>query len=200
MKKSQSKLKITELPTSLAERRFDSFDETDPVIKDIVSVQSRMRSRLSKIMQVHELRMGNAIEAPLANLKASKSHAERELVQVLPMVDRQREQTNAAIAHLEKEIDESLADGAIKWQFAHEARQHVKQLTNNDREKFVENALRNGDRKAAAAVLGVPAYLSGLNESAYKLFQHRYRSECFPKSAARIKSLRQAQDILDEGG
>ena len=200
MNKAQSKLKITELPTPLAEPRFNSFDTTDPVIRDVVSVQGRMRSRLSKIMNVHELRMGNAVETPLANLKASKSHAEKELAQTLPLVDQQRQKTKAAIAALEKEIDASLDKGASKWQFAEETRQYVRQLTNKEREKFVERALSDGDQLASAAVLGVPAYLSGLNKAAHTLFLSRYRSECFPGSSARIKALSEAQEILDEGG
>jgi hypothetical protein len=200
VKKAESKLKITELPTHLAEPRFNNFDPDDPVIRDIVSVQGRMRSKLGKIKQVHELRMGNAIEAPLANLAASKSHAEKELAQTLPFVDQQRKKTRDAIAALEKEIDESLDKGASRWQFAEETRQHVKQLSQKDREKFVETALRDGDQLAAAAVLGVPPYLSGLNKSAHKLFLSRYRSECFPESSARIKALSDAQDILDKGG
>lgn len=200
MNNHQSKLKITELPTHLAEQRFSSFDTSDPVIKDIVSVQGRMRSRLGKIKQVHELRMGNAIEAPLANLRASKSHAEKELTQTLPLVDGQRKRTSAEISTLEKEIDESLERGAVRWQFAEETRQHVRQLPKNDRAKFVETALANGDQLAAAAVLGVPAYLSGLSDSSRNLFASRYRSECFPESSARIKALSEAQEILDEGG
>lgn len=200
MNNHQSKLKITELPTHLAEQRFSSFDTSDPVIKAIVSVQGRMRSRLGKIKQVHELRMSNLLEAPLANLRASKSYAEKELAQMLPMVDKQREKTNSEIAALEKEIDESLEKGAVRWQFAEETRQHVRQLTKNDRAKFVETALADGNQLAAAAVLGVPAYLSGLNDSARNLFVSRYRTMCFPKSSARIKALSEAQEILDEGG
>jgi hypothetical protein len=49
-------------------------------------------------------------------------------------------------------------------------------------------------------VLGVPAYLSGLNKAAHTLFLTRYRSECFPESSARIKALSEAQEILDDGG
>jgi hypothetical protein len=198
--KAQSKLKITELPTHLAEQRFSSFDTSDPVIKDIVSVQGRMRSRLGKIKQVHEWRMANEKETLLANLIASKAHAEKELVQMLPLVDQQRKKTKAAIAALEKEIDESLEKGAVRWQFAEETRQHVRQLTKNDRAKFIETALADGDQLAAAAVLGVPAYLSGLDDSARNLFVSRYRRECFPESSARINALSEAQEILDEGG
>lgn len=200
MNKAQSKLKITELPTHLAEQRFSSFDTSDPVIKDIVSVQGRMRSRLGKIKQVHEWRMANEKETLLANLIASKAHAEKELVQMLPLVDQQRKKTKAAIAALEKEIDESLEKGAVRWQFAEETRQHVRQLTKNDRAKFIETALADGDQLAAAAVLGVPAYLSGLDDSARNLFVSRYRRECFPESSARINALSEAQEILDEGG
>ena len=144
--------------------------------------------------------MSNLLEAPLANLRASKSYAEKELAQMLPMVDKQREKTNSEIAALEKEIDESLEKGAVRWQFAEETRQHVRQLTKNDRAKFVETALADGNQLAAAAVLGVPAYLSGLNDSARNLFVSRYRTMCFPKSSARIKALSEAQEILDEGG
>ena len=159
-----------------------------------------MRSRLHKIKRVHDLRMSNLLEAPLANLRASKAHAEKRLVEALPLVDGQRKKTKATIEKLESEIENSLENGALRWQFAAETRAHVKSLSKEDRSKFIERALSNGDRRAVAAVLGVPGYLSGLNDSARQLFLSRYRRECFPERTARIDALREAQEILDAGG
>lgn len=199
MKNSKSSTSITAIPTHLAPGRFSRFDDADPVIKDIVAAQGRARGVLQKILEVHELRMSNLMEAPLANLRASKAHAEKELAATLPIVDGQRTKTRAAIAELQKEIDGSLAQGA-SWQFAKETREHVRSLPNDKREAFVSDALSRGDTLAAAAVIGTPGYLSGLSESARQLFLHRYREQGHPEQATRIRALTEAQDILDAGG
>lgn len=200
METHDRKRSFTAIPTHLAKGRFSKFDADDPVVRNIVSVQGRMRAKTQKIVEVHELRMGNAMETPLANLKASKAHAEKELAATLPMVDRQREATGAEVAKLQKVIDDSLADGALNWAYAKETREHVKSLPKGVRGDFVSNALATGQTRAAAAVLGVPAYLSGLSEGERNLFLHRYKEESHPIEAARIRALTEAQELLDTGG
>lgn len=197
MKKSE----LNSLPTHLVEGRFAKFDDKDPVIQAIVSAQGRARTKLLKVFEVHDLHMSNRLKTPLANMLASKGFAEKALAEVLPALDRQREATKAEIKKLQRTIEDSLEAGALRWNFATETREYVRSLpTAKDREKFIADALARGERLAAAAVLGVPAYLSGLSETSQKLFLHRYKAEAFPDVVARTEALTKAQDILDDGG
>jgi hypothetical protein len=81
---------------------------------------------------------------------------------------------------MQREIDASLEQGATKWAFAQETRQHVKELPADKREAFVADCLARGDALAAAAVLGVPPYLSGISEASHAMYLRRYADAAFP--------------------
>lgn len=190
----------TRLPTHLAEGRFAPFDAEDPTVRDIVAAQGRARKSLESIHRFHELAMTNPNETPVANMRASKLHAEKKQAEALAVIDAQRKRTRAEVTRMQSEIDASLERGALKWPFAAETRQHVKSLPADKREAFVADALARGDTLAAGAVLGVPPYLSGLTEATQAVYLHRYKAEAFPDYMKRIESLTEAQEILDAGG
>ena len=196
MKKS----KLTRIPTHLHAARFSRFEADDPVVKDIIAAQARARAAAEAILESYDLRMADPNNTRAANLRKAKVYAEKKLAEVLPAIDEQRKRTRAVIDEAEKDIARGLAEGATEWAFAQETRAHVRSLTEPQRAAFLGDCFNRGDRLAAAAVLGVPAYLSGLSEAAQRAYRLRYRQVFHPAESKRVAALSAAQEILDAGG
>jgi hypothetical protein len=191
---------VTKIPTHLHEGRFAKFDAGDSVVAEIVAAQRRARGEMERILEVHELRMDNPLQTRIANLKASKSHAERRMLEALRVIDRQRERTAKVVETLEGKIEAELANGARRWELSGETRARFNAMRDAERQKFIDERFAEADVLALGAILGVPGYLSGLSEGRREVLLHRYRQTFHGEDLARVEALREAQKVLDDGG
>src|SRR5690606_30504636 len=79
-----------------------------------------------------------------------------------------------------------------------EIRAHVKALTAEERMKFISAALREGDTKTLTAVLGAPAYLSGLGSEAARAFLRQYHEARSPETVRRLTATRAAIAMIEK--
>lgn len=188
-------------PTYLHPGQFTRFDpDSDPVIASIESARHAAFTAAEHIVAAARARAENTMDTPVRNMAAARTYARRKLAETMPKLDAARARGIAAIESLERVIATSLSEAALRWSFADATRQHVRGLPNGAaRTDFVMDSLK-GDARAAGAVIGAPAYLSGLSEAEHAMLAVAHRRGVFPAEAARIDKITEAVDIIGRGG
>jgi hypothetical protein len=115
-------------------------------------------------------RMVNGVPTFYAATKELGQAAENRWNAVAPVIDRQVKQLNGIQEVLTKRVNEALEDTNRKTpeglSLAAEVRAHVKALPQEDRSKFVLDAINAGDKRTVAALLHAQPFLSGLSQDA----------------------------------
>jgi DNA-binding phage protein len=83
---------------------------------------------------------------------------------------------------------------------AAEIRSFVKTLKQGERASFMNDALKAGDTQTVTAVLGAPAYLSGLTEVEKQVHTRTYHSKANPDLSARLAIMTKAKELLEQRG
>ena len=101
------------------------------------------------------------------------------------------------IAALEKVLAEPVASKAAQT-IAVEIRAHAKGLKSGASVMdFVRRAIDAGDHDTVSAVLGAPAYLSGITPETQAVMLRMYHTKANPQTAKRLAALKAAQDHLE---
>ncbi len=81
-----------------------------------------------------------------------------------------------------------------------EIRNHVKNLPNDKRYDFLKSAHEAGDVQTLSAVLGAPAFLSGLSQVEREAHTRLHHERTNPDAAKRLGVMRKAHAMLEERG
>lgn len=100
------------------------------------------------------------------------------------------------VASLEAELSAPLDQAAGSRPINSEIRAFVKGLKADERMKWFNNALRNGDTLSLVAVLGAPAYLSGMTDEMKAAHVRHYHETMNPQTAKRLRVMKAALDIV----
>ena len=77
-----------------------------------------------------------------------------------------------------------------------EIRRHAKELPDEQRMSFVMAAIKDNDARTAQAILGAPAYLSGLTGDMQAALTRLFNEHHEPLKAKRLKAARSALDLI----
>lgn len=103
------------------------------------------------------------------------------------------------IAHMEAELTAPVESKAA-LSISREIREHVKGLSSDQRMTFLEQAITDGDATSLTALLGAPAYLSGMNGEMQAIYVRRYRERLEPVKAKKLKALNAAREMIETRG
>jgi hypothetical protein len=92
-------------------------------------------------------------------------------------------------------LQNSRADGVTA-----EIRAHVKGLSVEERHKFLNDALENGDKQTLGSVLGAPAYLSGISHEEQLVRTRMYHRSNAPDAVQRLEATKAAYEMLGRVG
>lgn len=149
-------------------------------------------------------------EIDTARQKAAKNQAFTEanrLIFVSQFAQKTRDQWHNAIdkAHqhytkLADSIDQSLSaplEASAVGPLAGEIRAHVKGLSDEQRGKFIAEALQARDVKTLQSILGAPGYLSGLAPVMTQHFTRLYREATAPEAVRKLALTRKVVGVLE---
>lgn len=145
-------------------------------------------------------------------LKEARDTAERDpsltkeakILKVAELGDKVLERSFAALGRAEKILQNNIAtleaqlSEAVVSKASHhvavEIRSYVRELKAQGKNPmgFVSEAIRNGDLESASAILGAPAYLSGLTPDQQRVLLNEYHSKRAPQITVRIKAMNAA--------
>lgn len=89
-----------------------------------------------------------------------------------------------------------LESDAEKMNISGEIRNYSRGLPLDERIRFLNDAVKNKDVKTLRAILGAPAYLSGMNDVEQKLRTREYHRAMQPQIGSRLQALTKTRDLL----
>lgn len=198
------------VPLSLDERAIDNFRARDPLSREVVpdseldAATSALRATRGHAEQIHALSetlMKDPTRTPAAAALQLRQTSLKLAEKAAVSLDNARAKVSATIQQLETETAAPpLPVNAHTIMLEGEIRAAFSRLKDEDRNKALTEALEKGDDAIIGAILHAPAILSGLSDTAYELFRHRFRAVRFPAETDRITRLGKALDAVERGG
>lgn len=104
------------------------------------------------------------------------------------------------ITFIENAMNGPLLQNAGAGSFNEEIRRHVNDLPFEDKEKFLKDALKSKVELTLTAVLGAPAYLTGLLPVLHEGFRSQYHGMKYPGLMEELEVTKGAYDLLTKHG
>lgn len=123
--------------------------------------------------------------------------ARKHLDKITRTFDTTRANLEKGIAHLEQELSQPVTTRAAH-PVASEIRTYVRGLGTAKLHSFIQSAIDNGDHDTVTAVLGAPAYLSGLTPEFQQTYLRFYHERNNPAAAKRLKAMQGAKALIEE--
>lgn len=105
-----------------------------------------------------------------------------------------------SIAAMEKQLNSPMKAAAERPGIANEIRQHFKSQNGEQRMLLLNDAQKRGDVETLQAVLGAPAYLSGMTEEMRAVCTRMFHMQQHPAVAHRLKVSQAAAKLMEERG
>lgn len=125
--------------------------------------------------------------------------AQRVLTKIAKLFDAERNNLERGIAHIEAQLSAPITAKA-SHPLASEVRAFLRDMPLTERVTFVRRAILSGDDVTATAVLGAPAYLSGIDEKMKPVLVRTYHEHNAPDEAAKLKTMQGAKSLIEERG
>ncbi|WP_444461174.1 hypothetical protein [Rhodobacter capsulatus] len=136
--------------------------------------------------------------------------ADRAFAKFAPQLDKVFHNMRAGAELIEKQLSapvEARAAHTISTQIRDHVkgmgqRQGVSELDKRPRQSavgFVQAAIQKGDEVTVSAVLGAPAYLSGLTDEMQAMLLRQWHEKHNPKAAKRLRAMRAVMDLIKTG-
>lgn len=155
--------------------------------------------------------IGKIHEAKAAASKNQAWNADHQILMVAEFAEKHQNaitrKFDSALSNVTKGINamEAMLNDPVKadaerLNIAAEIRAHVKGLSADERLEFLTNAQAAGDVESLRAVLGAPAYLSGLSEQERQVRTRMFHEKQNPEVSARLKVMHAARAMLVKRG
>lgn len=173
--------------------------ETAPFIADAISAFTEAYSVVGKVWDATEAGKKNGAWTEDQRLLAVSKFANTEQIRATRKLDAAHVALTKGVDHIERELSAPIASKASLG-IAAEIRQHCKALKGDQRLGFVRSLIESGDELSASAVLGGPAFLSGIDADMQATFTRMYHAKANPALEARLTVMRSALDKIGRDG
>ncbi len=151
---------------------------------------------IQEVWNARTLAERNEAWTPEARVIHVDNYAQKHMERITREFDKVSGNLGKTIASLEKDLNTPI-ESRTGNQVASEVRAHCKALATGERIGFVQRAINGGDETTITALLGAPAYLSGLTPDLQATYTKLYREKNSPEVAKRLRVLNAAKEMLD---
>ncbi len=181
-------------------KAIDGYDDdTAPLL---ASTERAFREAYTSVGLIYEAR-DKAANNPTWNESQvaieTDNYAQKHLGKVCKSFDDALTVVIKGIEHIERELSTPLTSKA-SLSLASEIRAHVKSLPQDKRNALLTSKLSSKDDMTLSAVLGAPAFLSGLDDAMQAHLTRQYRETQEPVLAKRLKALTGAKKLIEQRG
>lgn len=178
-------------------RRIDGYGEdTKAVLGQVETAFSTAYNGIKAVWDARSKVEADTSKTADARLLQLDGFAAKKLDAINRTFDSTSATIQKQIHFLEGQLAEPIAEKATGG-VAAEIRAHAKALPTDKLHAFISGAIDGGDHTTVAAVLGGPAYLSGLDANMQKTYLKHWNQQQRPDLAKRLHVLQQAQAMLD---
>lgn len=178
---------------------IDGYPEFEGYLAPARNAFSVAYESLNAINEARLAAAKNKARTPEQVVLITASFAEKKQEHITRVWDKAR----ADLVSAAKQLDESLttpleqqATGSINA----EIRAHVKALTDGDRTKLLNDAIKSRRVKVVSAVLGAEGFLSGLSDGMHAHLTRTWHEQEQPATVRRLNATRKAIDQLEKRG
>ena len=195
-------------PQSVAS--LDEYDsDTEGELQQAVQAFTSVYEGIGKVLDVRDVAASNtAWNEDMRTIKVQEM-ADRAFAKFAPQLDKVYHNMRAGAKLIEKQLSapvEARAAHTISTQIRDHVkgmgqRQGVSELDKRPRQSavgFVQTAIQKGDEVTVSAVLGAPAYLSGLTDEMQAMLLRQWHEKANPKAAKRLRAMRAVMDLIQD--
>jgi len=119
---------------------------------------------------------------------------------VLSKFDDAAAKLEKGIEAIENELSAPILQDAERRSISAEIRAHAKELSTAERHMMLNKAIKEKDHATCRAILGAPAYLSGMTDDDQSLRIRQYHLQCQPQLEKRLQLQKSALKLIHEHG
>jgi len=167
------------------------------VVHSVTALDSAYQSVDAVIVAKRKLAIDES-RTPKARIVEVAQLAEKYSAKLQKSFELSWDKLHAGINHIDELLSEPMEQQAGTGIINGEIRAHAKSLKPDERNKLIADALQSGDSKTIAALLGAPAYLSGLRDVEKDRYTRMYHESTNPDLTKRLEVMRQAKEKLEQ--
>lgn len=181
-------------------RSVEGYDDSNRgYVDDVISVFDDTYHTLGKLHEARRQAEKNPAWTPANRVLILSKEALKQKERLAKRLDRAVGDLGRRIEHIEGELARPLEARALGTLNA-EIRSHSKSLSRDDREKLIQDAMREDDDTTLASILAAPPYLSGLTSVDQSHYLGVYHARKNPALVARLNLMRRVQDTMNATG
>lgn len=174
---------------------LEEFDEdTRPALQQVVDAFTSVYEGMGRVADAKAAAEANTAWTNDQRTIKIQDAADRAFQKFAPQFDKVYHNMRNSIAALEKELT-----APIEAQGAHtistQIRDHVKGL-GSAALPFIHAAINKGDTVTVSAIMGAPAYLSGITPEMQATLLRQWHEKVNPQAAKRIRAMTAAMDLI----
>jgi hypothetical protein len=179
-------------------RELDGYDsETSGILGMTEGAFANAYEQLGKVYDACEAVRADPTLTEAAALVKAQDYADRVLTGIAQRFDRAADNLKTIVASIEMELSAPVESKASSSLSA-EIRSYVAKLPEGERMSFVMKAIKDSDVRTASAVLGGPAYLSGLTHDMQAILTRQFHEHSNPLQAKRLKAAQAGLGLIGE--
>lgn len=177
---------------------IDGFDEqTAPYLAPTMTAFSTAYEGIRSVHEAREKAKTNPTWNEAHQIIHTDDFAQKHLARITKSFDVTRSNLEKGIAMLEQQLAAPIESKAAQ-SISAEIRAYAKNLPNEKRHAFIQQAIDEGDHTTVSAVLGAPAYLSGLDANFQQTYTRFWNERSAPEVAQRLKAMKGAKQMIEE--
>lgn len=179
-------------------REIDGYDdETATLLGPTETAFAHAYEQLGKVFDASAIVRADPTLTEAAAVAKAADFADRTFTGIAKRFDSAAANLNVVIAGIEKELSAPVESNASSTLSA-EIRAYCKSLPQGERMSFVTKAIKDGDTRTASAILGGPAYLSGLESEMQSVLIRMFHEHHQPLMAKRLRAAKGALALIGE--
>jgi hypothetical protein len=178
-------------------KAIEGFDEHSGYVNVAVEAFSEIHVGLLKLRDAREQVAKDSSRTEAQQVLMTAKEAEKLQERTARAMDKAIKQLRDGIAHNERELTKPLTAGADS-RMSCQVRDLCLSMSASDREKFISEAMKDGDTTVLNAILGAPAALSGLSKQMIAHHIRQFHEKNNPQIAERIKVMSKVLDLVEQ--
>lgn len=179
-------------------KSIDGYDDqTAPYLAPTMTAFSTAYEGVRAVWSAKEAAAHNPTWNEAMQIIHTDDFAQKHFAKISKSFDVTRSNLEKGIAMLEQQLAAPIESKAA-LNIAGEIRSYAKNLTTEERHKFLQQAIDEGDEKTVSAICGAPAYLSGLDANFQQLYVRFWNERTAPDLAQRLKAMKGAKQMIEE--
>lgn len=177
---------------------IDGFDDqTAPYLAPTMTAFSTAYEGIRAVHEAREKAKTNPTWNEAHQIIHTDDFAQKHLARITKSFDVTRSNLEKGIAMLEQQLAAPIESKAAQ-SISAEIRAYAKNLPSEKRHAFIQQAIDEGDHTSVAALLGAPAYLSGLDANFQETYTRFWNERSAPEVAQRLKAMKGAKQMIEE--